>query len=81
VPCGAANLPGVRQPVTVHEMGKIIQIGDSAGLADALIEVLGQRAQFQRDPEPIRERYLPDTIAIEYEKLFAEISKELSGAA
>ena len=81
VPCVASNLPGVRQPVTVHEMGKIIQIGDSAGLADALIAVLGQRAQFQRDPEPIRERYLPDTIAVEYEKLFAEISKELSGAA
>ncbi len=73
VPCVASNLPGVRQPVKVHEMGKIIPIGDSAALADALLEILGDPSAFKREPQPIIQRYLPDTIAAEYEKLFAEM--------
>lgn len=73
VPCVASNLPGVRQPVTVHGMGKIIPIGDSTALAEALLEILDNPAAYKRDPQPITQRYLPDTIAAEYEKLFAEM--------
>lgn len=73
VPCVAANLPGVRQPVTVHGMGRIAPIGDARGLAEAVLEVLGNPLAYRRAPEPIMERYLPDTIAQEYEKLFAEM--------
>jgi glycosyltransferase involved in cell wall biosynthesis len=73
VPCVAANLPGVRQPVTVHGMGKIIPIGDSTALAEALLEILDNPVAYKRDPQPITQRYLPDTIAVEYEKLFAEM--------
>ncbi|HAD05887.1 MAG TPA: glycosyltransferase family 1 protein [Anaerolineaceae bacterium] len=76
-PSIASNLPGVRQPVKIHEMGKVIEIGDSKGLAEALLEVLGNRSAFIRDAQPIRQRYLPDTIAEEYEKLFAEIKEDL----
>lgn len=76
-PSIASNLPGVRQPVKVHEMGKVVEIGDSQGLADALLEVLGNRPAYIRDAQPIRLRYLPDTIAEEYEKLFAEIQREI----
>ncbi|MEW6180187.1 MAG: glycosyltransferase family 4 protein [Chloroflexota bacterium] len=77
VPSIASNLPGVRQPVKMHEMGKVVEVGDSAGLADALLEVLANREAFIRDPQPIRQRYLPDTIAQEYENLFREIYNEL----
>jgi len=77
VPSIASNLPGVRQPVKMHEMGKVVEIGDSAGLADALLEVLANREAFIRDPQPIRQRYLPDTIAQEYENLFMEIYSQL----
>jgi len=77
VPCVASNLPGVRQPVLQHEMGKIIPIGDAPALAEAAISILKDPAAFRRDPGPITERYLPDTIAAKYENLFAEILQEL----
>ena len=70
VPTVASNLPGVRQPVLRHGMGKIIPIGDSDALATALIEILGNPTAFQREVAPIKECYQPDTIAIAYEKLF-----------
>jgi len=76
-PSIASNLPGVRQPVKIHEMGKVVEIGDSEGLAEALLEILGNRTAYIRDPQPIRQRYLPDTVAEEYEKLFAEIQREI----
>lgn len=76
-PSIASNLPGVRQPVTLHEMGKVTPIGDSAALAEALIEVLKNKQDYLRDPAPIAERYDPETIAVEYEKLFADMHNEL----
>jgi glycosyltransferase involved in cell wall biosynthesis len=77
VPCVASNLPGVRQPVLQHEMGKIIPIGDAASLAEAAISILKNPMTFRRNPGPIAERYLPGTIAIEYENLFEKIMQEL----
>ncbi len=76
-PSIASNLPGVRQPVIRHEMGKVVPIGDAAGLAEALLEVLANKQVYLRDAEPIRRRYLPDSIAVEYENLFAEMLREL----
>ncbi|MFN7035967.1 MAG: glycosyltransferase [Bellilinea sp.] len=58
-------------------MGKVVKIGDPHSLAEALLEVLGNRPAYVRDAQPIRQRYLPDTIAEEYEKLFHEIQREL----
>jgi glycosyltransferase involved in cell wall biosynthesis len=76
-PCIASNLPGVRQPVKMHKMGKVTPIGDPNGLADALIDVISQKHDYIRDPDPIRQRYLPDSIADEYEKLFTVMQLEL----
>jgi glycosyltransferase involved in cell wall biosynthesis len=77
VPSVASNLPGVRQPVKIHEMGKIIPIGDSAALAESVIDILNRPQEFRRDSRAIAERYDPDTIAVEYEQLFAEMQREL----
>jgi glycosyltransferase involved in cell wall biosynthesis len=77
VPSIASDLPGVRQPVKLHEMGKIIPIGDSAALAEAALDILSRPDDFRRDAQPIIERYKPDTIASEYERLFEEMAKEL----
>lgn len=77
VPSIASNLPGVRQPVLIHNMGKIIPIGDFSTLGEALLEVLQQRESYKRDPSEWIDHYLPDTIAIEYEKLFSKIESEL----
>ncbi len=76
-PVVASDLPGVRQPVTMHQMGKIIPIGDSAALGQALLTILEQPLQYVRDVGPIRERYLPESVAIEYEKLFETLKNEM----
>ncbi len=77
-PVVASNLPGVRQPITMHQMGKIIPIGDSSALSQALLDILEKPSQFARDPEPIRMRYLPESVAIEYEKLYESLMDELN---
>jgi glycosyltransferase involved in cell wall biosynthesis len=77
VPCVASDLPGVRQPVGLHEMGKIIPIGDSAALAEAALSILADPQSFRRDPQAIAQRYLPETIAVEYERLFVDLQNEL----
>ena len=77
VPSVASNLPGVRQPVKIHGMGQIAPIGDSRGLAEAVLEVLDHPEKYQADAAEIARRYDPDTIAFEYEKLFDEMQREL----
>ncbi len=77
VPVVASNLPGVRQPVLTSGMGRIAQIGDSADLARAMLEVLTEREKYLRDPEQIREKYAASRCATEYEKLFQRLREEL----
>ena len=61
----------------MHKMGKVVPIGDSSALAEALIEVLSHPQEYQGNVAAITDRYLPDSIAQEYEKLFAEMQREL----
>jgi glycosyltransferase involved in cell wall biosynthesis len=72
VPCVASSLPGVRQPVAIHQMGAIFPIGDSDALADRLIDVIKERENGKTYQSNF-ERYEPESIAIAYEKLFADI--------
>ena len=73
VPTIASNLPGVRQPVLMHQMGKIIPIGDSEKLGDALIEVLENPKIYKKIYKTIAEKYDPDTIAEAYETMFRNL--------
>jgi len=83
VPCVASDLPGVRQPILNTGMGKIIPIGDSVALAQAILEIVaslqegrdhcGRVLPFMGDRHAIAQRFLPDTIAAEYEALFEEL--------
>ena len=73
VPCVPSALPGVRQPVIMHKMGRVAKIGDSADLAESILEVLNEPQKFKGDLEAIRKAYNPDSIAQEYEKLFAKL--------
>ena len=75
VPSVPSALPGVRQPVLMHGMGCVSEIGDSASLAGAILEVLNEADKFKGDPSEIARQYDPDTIAAEYEKLFARLMK------
>jgi glycosyltransferase involved in cell wall biosynthesis len=76
VPCVPSALPGVRQPVTMHGMGRVAKIGDSEDLAACILEVLDQPDKYQGDVEAIRKAYKPDSIAAEYEMLFGRLMKK-----
>jgi len=73
VPCVPSALPGVRQPVTMHSAGRVAQIGDSASLAESILSVLNEPQKFRADVESIKKSYDPDSVAMEYEKLFAKL--------
>jgi glycosyltransferase involved in cell wall biosynthesis len=76
VPCVPSALPGVRQPVTMHGMGRVAKIGDPADLAACLIDVLNEPDKYRGDSEALRRAYDPDTVAAEYEKLFERLMKK-----
>lgn len=76
VPCVPSALPGVRQPVKMHGMGKVAKIGDAVSLAESILEVLDEPHKFKGDIESIRKIYNPDSIAQEYEKLFERLMKK-----
>ena len=76
VPSVPSALPGVRQPVLMHGMGCIAEVGDSTGLAGAILEVLNDARRFKGNPLEIARQYDPDTIAVEYEKLFEKLMEK-----
>ena len=76
VPCVPSALPGVRQPIKMHGMGRVAQIGDAASLAEAVLGVLNEPDKYRGDIESIKKSYDPDSIAVEYEKLFERIMKK-----
>lgn len=76
VPSVPSALPGVRQPVLMHGMGCVSRIGDSANLAECILEVLDDPKRFRGDIESIKTSYRPDSIAAEYEKLFEGLMRK-----
>ena len=68
--------PGVRRPVQMHGMGRVSKIGDSASLAESILGVLDDPQKYQGDIESIKKSYDPDSVAQEYEKLFARLMKK-----
>ncbi|MGE5377811.1 MAG: glycosyltransferase family 4 protein, partial [Bacteroidota bacterium] len=76
VPCVPSALPGVRQPVMMHGMGRVARIGDPADLAACILEVLDEPGKYRGDIEAIKTAYKPDSIAAEYEKLFQRLIKK-----
>jgi glycosyltransferase involved in cell wall biosynthesis len=73
VPCVAASLPGVRRPVQMHGMGKVVPIGAPSALADALLEIFARKEKYRCDTAMLANLYAPDTVATEYEKLFEQL--------
>jgi glycosyltransferase involved in cell wall biosynthesis len=73
VPSVPSALPGVRQPVLMHGMGRVAEIGDPASLAGAILEVLDETQKFKGDPAGVARQYDPDAVAVEYEKLFERL--------
>jgi glycosyltransferase involved in cell wall biosynthesis len=76
VPCVPSALPGVRQPVLMHGMGRVSRIGDPADLAACILKVLDEPDKYRGDIEAIKRAYNPDSIAAEYEKLFKHLMRK-----
>ncbi len=73
VPSIPSALPGVRRPVQMHNMGVVSEIGNSESLANAILDVLDHKEKYRGDIPAIKTAYDPDSIAQEYEKLFAKL--------
>lgn len=74
VPAVASNLPGVRQPVRMTGMGEIAPVGDAAGLADSILNVLRNRPAYSRPAGLISQTFSPAAVAGHYESLFGRLS-------
>ena len=79
VPSVASDLPGVRQPVLQTGMGEIAPVGDAAGLAEAIIKVVGDREAYSRPREDIEARFSTEHTAEGYEALFERMIEQQSG--
>jgi glycosyltransferase involved in cell wall biosynthesis len=73
IPCVASALPGVRRPVQMHAMGKVVPIGDSAALAGAILGIFDEKDKYHCDTRALVHQYDPDTVAAEYEQLFEKL--------
>ena len=73
VPCVASALPGVRQPVLMHEMGEVAAIGSADELADGLLKIFADKEKYRCDTAALAETYDPDSVAATYEKMFNEL--------
>jgi glycosyltransferase involved in cell wall biosynthesis len=78
VPCVASALPGVRRPVQMHAMGKVVPVGNSPVLAEALLKIFAVKEKYHCDTAALAHQYDPDTVAAEYEKLFEQLLKKKS---
>ncbi len=72
-PSIASDLPGVRQPVVQTGMGEIAPVGDSAGLAKAIIKVIGHKSNYVRPRQEIANRWATERTAAGYEALFERL--------
>jgi glycosyltransferase involved in cell wall biosynthesis len=75
VPVAACSLPGVRQPVTMTGMGEVTEIGDHEALAQAIINILHHKEQYQRDAALIADSFSPKQTAVAYLNLFESIQQ------
>jgi len=72
-PAVATNLPGVREPIRITGMGEIVPIKDARALADGIVRVLQNRAQYVRPRHEIEALFAIEQTVQAYEKLYAKL--------
>jgi len=75
-PSIASDLPGVRQPVEQSGMGRVVPIGDSEALAEAIIEVVRHKEKYVRPKGEIEDRWSTEKTAEGYEELFERLLRD-----
>lgn len=73
-PVVASDLPGIREAVRTSGMGLLAPPADPTALAQALIRVLRNKAEFQREPSRIAGLFSFDAALARYEQLFTEVA-------
>lgn len=74
VPVVATDLPGVRVPVKVTGMGRIVPVRDSRALAEAICEVATERDRYRSRRGEARKVFNPKLTIDFYESLFKEMA-------
>jgi glycosyltransferase involved in cell wall biosynthesis len=69
-PSIASNLPGVRQPPRMTGMGDVVPIGDADALAEAIIRIIQNAADYARPRRQIEQIFSLERTVIGYETLF-----------
>jgi glycosyltransferase involved in cell wall biosynthesis len=72
-PVVASNLPGVREPARVTQMGEIVPIKDARALADGIVRVLQNRATYIRPRSEIEKMFSLERTVQAYESLFESL--------
>jgi glycosyltransferase involved in cell wall biosynthesis len=73
-PVVASDMPGVRQPVLMTGMGRVVPPADPHALAEGIIDVLDHPESYKGDVSAVIKRFSSQHIAEEYEAVFQEIS-------
>lgn len=74
-PVVASNLPGVREPVRITGMGRVVIPADEHALAEGINEVLDHPEWFKGDANDVIKRFSSQRIAEQYEQLFQVVIK------
>jgi glycosyltransferase involved in cell wall biosynthesis len=72
-PVVASNLPGVREPVKITGMGRLVDPANAHALAEGINEILARPERFVGDANEVIRRFTSQRIAAEYEALFQEL--------
>ncbi len=76
-PVVASNLPGVREPVKITGMGRVVAPADAHALAEGINDVLDHPERFSGDADDVIRRFSSQHIAEEYTHLFQELVEGL----
>jgi len=75
-PVVASDLPGIRQPVLMTGMGRIVPSRDPASLADAIHDLLDYPIKPSSLAKQVLDRLSPDQVAMRYETIFEEMIRK-----
>jgi len=73
-PSICSALPGVRVSVQTTGMGKVVPIGDAPALAQAIVEVVANRAAFVKPRAFIENHYSTHKSVRIYEELYRSLA-------
>lgn len=71
-PVVATNLPGVRQPVQITGMGKIVEVANSQSLAEGILEVLENKEKYVKSKHTIEKIFSLEKTVRFYENLYEQ---------